>query len=120
MKKLILNFFLLFAILSFAFTLSSFVTNTTTTIHKENSAGYLMVRVYESAAKHPESKIVIINEEGSVKNVSLEMWSAKTLENNFKKIHTELSKIKDQGYTLISTSGGPNAYGIITTYIFQK
>lgn len=118
MKKLTLKSFVFVAILSLTFTLSSFVTNTN--IYKENSEGYLMVRVYESAAKHPESKIVIINEEGTVENIALQMWSAKSLETNFKTIHTELSKIKDQGYTLISTSGGPNSYGIITTYIFEK
>lgn len=118
MKQQLFKSLLIIATITLAFTLSSFITNET--INKEDGEGYLMVRVYESAAKSPESKIVIIKEDGSVVNILLEMFAANTLEKNFKTIHTELSKLKNEGYTLVSTSGGPNSFGIITTYIFQK
>jgi hypothetical protein len=82
--------------------------------------GYVMVRVYEIAAKNPTSQISIVYEDGTVENIPLNMFGPKTLNLNLVTIQEALSKLKSKGYTLVPNIGGPFEFGLITTYVFEK
>ncbi|MFT5648186.1 MAG: hypothetical protein ACI976_002883 [Aureispira sp.] len=104
--------------LALTFIFSSYIG--TDKYQQEDGEGYVMVRVYEMAAKNPVSQITIVYEDGTVENIPLNMFGPKTLEPNLVTIQGALSKLKAKGYTLVSNTGGPFAYGSITTYVFEK
>lgn len=118
MKTKILKSAFVASVLVLTFIFSSYIG--ADRVQQEDGEGYVMVRVYEIAAKNPASQVTIVYEDGKVENIPLDMFGSKTLETNLVKIQGALSKLKAKGYALVSTSGGPFASGLITTYVFEK
>ena len=116
MKKTIIGSLLLLCVASVLF-FSSFKTS----VQGEN---IIVVQVCEVFASSP--RIVVSDGKTIMRVIALEPTRDKNIESNILKIATTLNEIKNDGYSIITSSsanatpaGGNAGFGI-TTYIFEK
>ena len=118
MTKNITKIMAIVGVIAIAFLLSGFVTKSTA---NEENDKILTMRVIEAIGSLG-SFIVIVDEDGKQETIELDKIATKKdpFINNLVKINNTLNNITDNGYRLLSTSGGSGDAVIITTYTFVK
>ena len=101
------------------FTLSSFIFSTQQNNNQASEDGFIIVRTSEVYGMMPSSMINIYGD-GTIEKTNLNKLNPKLMEENLIIIHTKLNEIKDNGYELVSSTGGNSDNFICTTYIFKK
>jgi len=86
---------------------------------QKSTEKFLRVRTIEET-NGVDSKIIIMYEDGKVKEIELEKFHAKNFTSNSKIIHSAINDIASKGYSLVSFSGGNGDIYIINTYLFVK
>jgi hypothetical protein len=87
----------------------------------ENETKYLTVRTIEFYGGVFDSKIVIVDENGTIQEKDLEKMRSKTLGENARRINEVLNNLSSKGYSLASSSAsGFGTDGLVNLYIFQK
>jgi hypothetical protein len=87
----------------------------------EGTTRYLTVRTIEFYAGMFDSKIVVVDENGDIKEHDLEKMRSKTLGENARRINTVLNDLSKKGYELVSSSAsGFGTDGLVNLYIFKK
>lgn len=114
-KTILISLILLCALITLFF--SSFKTST----QNEN---LIVVQICEVFASSP--RIVVSDGKTIIRVIALEPTRDKNIESNILKIATTLNEIKNDGYSIITSSsanatpaGGNAGFGI-TTYVFEK
>ena len=92
-----------------------------TTKSNENAVQkqFLIMRVVEVTAGG-NSAITIVNENGEMEKIALEKVKEDGLSKNLIKVNGKLNDFLDQGYQLVSTTGGGDNYVFVTTYVFAR
>jgi hypothetical protein len=87
----------------------------------EGATKYLTVRSIEFYGGIFDSKIVVVDEKGSIEEYELEKMRSKTLGENAKRINKVLNDLSMNGYELINCSAaGFGTDGLVNLYLFRK
>lgn len=89
-------------------------------VSAQTSGKFLTVRTLETVDDNYQGKIVILDEEGEMKEIKLLKFKPGIFAENSKRIHDAINEVVGKGYKMVGSSGGAGQIFLVTTYLFQK